>query len=209
MVGAGNVPAFTYLVLPNDHTVGGSAGQRSPRAMVAENDYGLGQMVDLISHSKVWKDSAIFVVEDDAQDGPDHVDAHRIPVAIISPFARRGAVIHTRYDFLSVIRTMELILGMKPLGLFDALATPMYDAFSSTGANPDAYDVIDPTWNLNEKNPSGTAAARMSRGLNLRQVDRVPERELDAILWKTVHGDNAVPPPPGPNASGRDEAGDG
>ena len=114
------VPAFNYMVLPNDHTEGATPGRRTPRAMVADNDYGLGQIVDLISHSSIWKSSAIFVVEDDSQDGADHVDAHRIPAAVISPYAKRGAVVHTRYDFLSVIRSIELILGIEPLGLFDA-----------------------------------------------------------------------------------------
>ena len=124
------MPAFNYMVLPNDHTRRHGARRRTPAALVADNDYGLGPdrrpdlaLVDL-------KASAIFVVEDDSQDGADHVDAHRIPAAVISPYTRRGAVVHTRYDFLSVIRSIELILGMHPLGLFDGLATPMYDAFS-------------------------------------------------------------------------------
>jgi hypothetical protein len=200
-VATGAVPAFTYIVLPQDHTEGGGAGKRTPRAWVANNDYALGQMVDVISHSPVWKESAIFVIEDDSQDGADHVDAHRIPAAVISPYAKRGAVVHTRYDFLSVIRSMELILGMKPLGLFDNLATPMYDAFQSTPGNADPYSVIAPTWDLNERNAAGTAAARMSRGLNLGRPDVVPQRLLDRIIWKTVHGDRAEPPPPGPNAN--------
>jgi hypothetical protein len=117
------------MVLSNDHTEGTSPGRRTPRAMVAENDYGLGQIVDLISHSSIWSSSAIFVVEDDSQDGADHVDAHRMPAAVFSPYAKRGAVVHTRYDMLSVIRSMELIMGMKPLSFADAVATPMYDAF--------------------------------------------------------------------------------
>jgi DNA-binding beta-propeller fold protein YncE len=200
-VATGGVPAFTYIVLPQDHTEGGGAGKHTPRAWVANNDYALGQMVDTISHSPVWKDSAIFVIEDDSQDGADHVDAHRIPAAVISPYAKRGAVVHTRYDFLSVIRSMELILGMKPLGLFDNLATPMYDAFQSTPGNADPYNVIAPTWDLNERNAAGTAASRMSRGLNLGRPDAVPQRLLDRIIWKTVHGDRAEPPPPGPNAN--------
>ncbi|MDX6650560.1 MAG: hypothetical protein QOJ97_2511 [Solirubrobacteraceae bacterium] len=200
-VATGGVPAFTYIVLPQDHTEGGTAGRRTPRAWVANNDYALGQMVDVISHSPVWKESAIFVIEDDSQDGADHVDAHRIPAAVISPYAKRGAVVHTRYDFLSVIRSMELILGMKPLGLFDNLATPMYDAFQPTPGNAEPYSAIAPTWDLNERNAAGTAASRMSRGLNLNRPDGVPQRLLDRIIWKTVHGDRAEPPPPGPNAN--------
>src|SRR5262249_50062392 len=120
-----SVPAFNYLVLTNDHTNTLSAGARTPRSMIADNDEGLGRIVSTISHSSIWRSSAIFVIEDDSQDGADHVDAHRIPAFVVSPFAPQGKVVHTRYDFLSVIRSMELILGMKPLGLFDQLATPM------------------------------------------------------------------------------------
>jgi Phosphoesterase family len=197
---AGNVPAFNYLVLSNDHTVGSSPGERTPRALVADNDYALGQIVDLISHSSIWNESAIFVIEDDSQDGADHVDAHRIPAAVISPFAKRGAVVHTRYDFLSVIRSMELILGMRPLGLFDALATPMYDSFTATPDNAEPFNAVAPTWDLLEKNTASSPNAALSRGLNFRSFDRVPQRTLDRILWQSVHGAHSAPPPPGPNA---------
>ncbi len=194
------VPTFTYISLPQDHTEGATPGEPTPRAWVANNDYALGQMVDLISHSPVWSSSAIFVIEDDSQDGADHVDAHRIPAAVISPYAKRGAVVHRRYDFLSVIRSMELIMGMKPLGLFDNLATPMYDAFTSTPSNADPFSVISPTWSLTEKNAAGTAAARLSRHYRLNYPDLITQRRLDRILWKSVYGDRAEPPPPGPNA---------
>jgi DNA-binding beta-propeller fold protein YncE len=121
----GTVPAFNYLVMTNDHTRGLEPGSRTPQAMVADNDLALGQLVDRISHSSIWSSSAIFVVEDDSQDGADHVDAHRTVAAVISPYARRGVVVNDRYDQLSIIRSIELILGMHPLGLFDALATPI------------------------------------------------------------------------------------
>ena len=121
----------------------------------------ISALVDLESSS------AIFVIEDDSQDGADHVDAHRIPAFVISPYAKRGAVVHTRYDFLSVIRSMELILGMKPLGLFDALATPMYDAFTRNPDNGDPYAAISPTWPLNERNANTTANQRLAGGLQL------------------------------------------
>ncbi len=132
------VPAFNYLVLPSDHTEGTSPGRRTPQAMIADNDYALGEIVDEISHSKVWDSSLILVVEDDSQDGADHVDAHRIPALAISPYTKRGAVIHNRYDFLSFIRTLELVTGMKPLNLFDATAVPLYDAFNSTTSGNEA-----------------------------------------------------------------------
>src|SRR5581483_11076586 len=111
---------------------------------------GLGQMVDLISHSSIWAHSAIFVVEDDSQDGADHVDAHRMPAYVISPWAKHGAVVHTRYDQESALRTVELILGLHPLSLFDGLAEPMYDAFISGDTKPDlaTYTAVAPQQSL-------------------------------------------------------------
>jgi hypothetical protein len=202
---AGNVPAFNYLTLPNDHTAGTRPGSRTPTAMIAENDYALGQIVDLISHSSVWKSSLILVIEDDSQDGADHVDAHRIPALAVSPYARRGAVVHTRYDFLSVIRTLEIAVGMKPLNLFDSVAVPMYDAFGSKPRNAAPYSALPPNVNLAERNPASAPNARLSKSLPLNTPDRVPQRELDKILWQSVHGRHSTPPPPGPNASGIDD----
>ena len=196
----GSVPTFNYLVLPNDHTVGTSPGKRTPQALVADNDYGLGEIVDEISHSSIWKSSAIFVVEDDSQDGADHVDAHRIPAYVISPFTKPGAVVHHRYDFLSVIRSMELIIGMEPLGLNDALAVPMYDAFTSKPLNAAPYDVTVPKQDRLELNTARSPDAALSESLNFSDLDRVPQHVLDAILWHSVYGADATPPPPGPNA---------
>ena len=199
---AGAVPAFNYITLPGDHTQGLSAGQISPKAYVADNDYGTAQVIDLVSHSSIWADSAIFMVEDDSQDGADHVDAHRIPALVVSPYAKTG-VVSTRYDQLSVLRTMELILGMKPLSLNDALATPMFDAFQSAPTNIAPYDAIVPTQSRTERNPGATA-----RSIAIPE-DSISQPELDAQLWRSVHGKRSTPPPPGPNASGLDEAGDG
>jgi hypothetical protein len=196
-----SVPAFTYMVLPSDHTEGTKPGRRSPRAMVAENDYALGQIVDLISHSSIWSSSAIFVLEDDSQDGADHVDAHRMPAGVFSPYARPGAVVHTRYDMLSMIRSIELILGMHPLGFADAVATPMYDAFQSTPASTAPFSVIAPTYPLEQKNAATAANARLSASYGLaNHPDTIPQRLLDRILWQSVHGPHSQPPPPGPNA---------
>ena len=195
----GSVPTFNYLVLSNDHTEVLNAGARTPRAMIAENDEGLGRIVDLISHSSIWKSSAIFVVEDDSQDGADHLDAHRIPAFAISPFAKGGAVVSTRYDFLSFIRSMELIMGMRPLGLGDRLATPMYDAFQAQPSNDAPYSAIPAKVDLLERNPSSGAGARASARLP-QGLDEIPQREMDALLWKSIHGWQSEPPPPGPNA---------
>ena len=146
------VPTFNYLTFTNDHTRGTQPGYPTPTAMVAADDQGLGQVVALISHSKIWSSSAIFVVEDDSQDGADHLDAHREPALVISPYARRGVVIHTRYDLLSVDRSMELIMGMKPLGLNDRLATPMYDVFSPTPVNSAPINNLPTKVNLLRRN---------------------------------------------------------
>src|SRR5205085_4689114 len=107
-------------------------GALTPRAFVAENDLALGQLVDIVSHSSIWSSSAIFILEDDAQNGPDHVDAHRSLLLAVSPFSRRGVVDSTLYTTCGVLRTMELILGLPPMSQYDAAATPMYNAFTTT-----------------------------------------------------------------------------
>lgn len=199
------VPAFNYLTFPNDHTEGTSPGRRTPNAMIADNDYALGQVVDLISHSPIWSKSLILVIEDDSQDGADHVDAHRIPAFAISPYTKRGAVVHERYDFLSFIRTLELAIGMEPLNLFDATAVPMYRAFDSNASdNSEPYDAIVPDVDRTARNPTTAANAELSERLPLGLIDRTPQPILDRILWQYVHGADSEPPPPGPNASGID-----
>jgi YVTN family beta-propeller protein len=199
-----SVPAFNYLSLPSDHTEGTSPGRRTPQAMMADNDYALGQIVDLISHSNVWDSSLILVVEDDSQDGADHVDAHRIPALAISPFSKRGAVVHTRYDFLSFIRTLEIPIGMPPLSLFDTHGVPLYDVFSNDAGNAEPYTAIPPNIDINARNPASAPNAKLSRSLNLNHTDEVPQRVLDKILWQAVHGAKSQPPPPGPNAEAED-----
>jgi phospholipase C len=177
--------------------------------MIAENDYALGQVVDAVSHSSVWDSSLILVVEDDSQDGADHVDAHRIPAFAISPFAKQGAVVHTRYDFPSIIRTLEIPIGMQPMNLFDALATPLYDAFDSTETNKSAYSAIPPKIDINARNAASAANRAASRGLDFKTLDQVPQRTLDRVLWRSVHGWGSLPPKPGPNAVRETAGGDG
>jgi len=197
---SGTVPALNYLTLPNDHTDGVKPGFPTPTALVADNDLGLGQLVEVISHSSIWASSAIVVVEDDTQDGADHVDAHRMPAFVISPWARTGAVVHTRYDQLSVIRTVELLLGLDPLSLGDALAEPMYDAFIS-GSTPDLrpYTAVQPARSLAAVNTAPTAG--LEGALPYQQRDLVPQALFDAALWHSVYGAAATPPKPGPGAS--------
>jgi DNA-binding beta-propeller fold protein YncE len=204
LVNSGTVPSLVYLTLPNDHTNGVQTNYPTPRAMVADNDLGLGQIVDLISHSPIWGSSAILVMEDDSQDGADHVDAHRMPAYVISPWANEGAVIHTRYDQESMLRTMELILGMQPLSRFDANAEPMYAAFRDDG-HPDLrpYDAIVPQQSLSAITTAADARAAgpLVAELPFDQPDVVPQAIFDRVLWGSVYGWRAKPPPPGPNPS--------
>ena len=208
-----SVPPLNYMVLPLDHTQGVAPGKRTPNADVADNDWGLGQIVQEISHSPIWKSSLILVMEDDSQDGADHVDAHRIPALVISPYTEKGAVVHDRYDQLSFLRTTEMIIGMKPLNLAEHLAVPLYDAMTPHPDNAAPYDAIKPKVSVTATNPNTAANRRASRGLPLNALDQVPQQRLDAILWRYAHGPHSTPPPPGPNASaqdtqGRDESGD-
>ncbi len=201
-----SVPAFSYMSLPLDHTQGVKVGARTPNADIADNDWALGQIVDAISHSSVWNSSLILVMEDDSQDGADHIDAHRIPALVISPYTTRGAVVHDRYDQLSFLRSAEMILGMKPRNLAEALAVPLYGALSAKRGNQAPYDAIVPNVDMTATNPNTATNRRASRGLPLNVADQVPQRKLDAILWRYRHGPGSTPPPPGPNASTEDDA---
>jgi YVTN family beta-propeller protein len=204
---AGTVPTFNYLILPNDHTNGTTAGDPTPQAEIADNDLGLGQLVDAVSHSSIWSSSAIIVVEDDTQDGADHVDAHRMPALVISPWARTGAVVSDRYDQYSALRTAEILAGLRPLSINDAQAVPMYDAFRTDG-RPDLtpYQAIKPSQDLAATNSSSSPAAGLSAKLPFGQLDLVPQALSDEVLWRSVHGDRAKAPPPGPNASPEEHA---
>jgi len=191
----GTVPRLSILRLGNDHTNGASPGMSSPRAYVAENDLALGRLVDIISHSRVWKESAIFVLEDDAQNGPDHVDAHRSVLLAISPFTRRGVVDSTLYTTSGVLRTMELILGLPPMSQYDAAATPMYNAFTAT---PDVapFTRLPARVPLDEKNDWSTPGAAASLRMNFTEPDLAPDLELNQIIWAVVRGKGSVMPPP-------------
>jgi DNA-binding beta-propeller fold protein YncE len=209
-VQAGTVPRFNYLILFNDHTDGTTPGTYTPKANVADNDLALGQLVELVSQSPIWSQSAIMVLEDDSQDGIDSVDAHRIPALVISPWAKRGAVVSTRYDSYSFLRTAELMAGLRPLSLNDALATPLYDAFISGNELPDVegtrYRAIQPQQSLTQTNPSNAPLAALSKSLPWDKVDMVPQRLSDEIIWQSVHGAGTSPPPAGPNRSAVERA---
>jgi YVTN family beta-propeller protein len=190
---SGTLPTFELLRLPNDHTVGTTPGRPTPKAMVADNDLALGKLVDAVSHSKFWATTAIFVVEDDAQNGPDHVDAHRTLAWVISPYSRTGRVDSTFYSTVSMLRTMELILGLPPLTQFDAAATPMIDSFTN---KPDLtpYDAITPSQSLTELNTASSPLAAASARMKLADADQAPMRELNEAIWKSVKGATSTMP---------------
>lgn len=154
----GDLPRFTIMALGEDHTFGSTPGRSTPEACVASNDIALGRIVAAASRSRFWKEMAIFVIEDDAQNGPDHVDAHRTLGFVISPWAKRGAVDSTHYTTASMLRTMELILGLPPLTQFDAAATPMFNSFRKE-AKLTQYVPLVPKVDLHAVNPPATPSA--------------------------------------------------
>jgi YVTN family beta-propeller protein len=191
----GNLPQLSIIRLGGDHTSGTSPGTPTPRAMVAENDLALGRIVEAIANSRYWKDSAILVIEDDAQNGPDHIDAHRSVLLSISPFSRRRAVDSTLYTTSGVLRTIELIFGLPPMSQYDAAAAPLYNAFQPT---PDTapYTHLPARIALDERNDWSSPGATASRQMNLREADRAPELALNEIIWQSIHGAGSVMPPP-------------
>jgi YVTN family beta-propeller protein len=189
----GQIPALSIIRLGNDHTVGTTPGAPTPRAMVADNDLALGRIVEAISHSEVWKTSAIFILEDDAQNGPDHVDAHRSIALVVSPFSHRHAVDSTLYTTSGMLRSMELILGLAPMSQYDASATPMYKAFQSSPV-PAPFTHLDARIPLDEKNDPHAWGSHASLQMDLADADRAPEQELNEILWRSVKGASAPMP---------------
>jgi YVTN family beta-propeller protein len=194
-VASGTVPRLSILRLPRDHTSGTNPGAVTPIGMVADNDLALGQFVDLISHSAIWKETAIFVLEDDAQNGPDHVDAHRSVLLAISPFSRRGVVDSTLYTTSGVLRTMELILGLPPMSQYDAAATPIYNGFSTTPTLT-PFTVLPAQVRMDLKNDWNTPGAQASLRMNFSAPDMAPDLELNQIIWESVRGRGSIMPPP-------------
>ena len=191
----GNLPQLIVMRLPNDHTSGTKPGSPTPTAYVADNDLALGRVVEGLSKSSFWKSMAIFVIEDDAQNGSDHVDAHRTIAFAISPYIKRRSVDSTMYSTSSMLRTMELCLGLEPMSQFDAAARPMYNAFTET---PDLTPYIHrpATADVNEKNLASAWGAQKSLELDLDEEDRADDLVFNEIIWKSVKGADSVMPPP-------------
>jgi len=176
----GTLPQLEWIWLPNDHTYGSRPGKLTPAAYVATNDYALGLIVHAISHSPVWRSSAIFIIEDDAQDGPDHVSDQRTTMFVASPYAR-GGVMHAHYSTVSLLATIELMLGLKPLSTYDAMAVPLYDAFTPK-ARMQPFDAIAPRVSLTTRNGTNAYGAKISDALNFSRPDANPPGVLSHIL---------------------------
>jgi DNA-binding beta-propeller fold protein YncE len=191
----GGFPQFIVLRLPNDHTAGTALGRSTPTAMVAENDLALGRIVEAVSLSKFWKETAIFVIEDDAQNGPDHVDAHRSVALVASPYCKRGVVDSTMYSTSSMLRTMGLILGTKPMSQFDAAAHPMYGSFQPT---PDLkpYKHEAARVDLHEINQPGAWGQERTSSFRLEKEDQADDLAFNEVIWRSVKGKDSPMPAP-------------
>ena len=189
------VPALSLIRLPNDHCWGTREGKLTPQAYVAQNDYAMGLIVDKISHSKIWKESIIYILEDDAQNGPDHVDAHRSVLLAIGPYVKRNFVDHTMYTTSSVLKTIELILGLPPMTQFDLSANPIVNAITDN-INMVPFNAIAPKIDIHKKNLKTAYGSNLSKKLNFNKEDAVPDGVYNTILWKAVKGKNAVVPAP-------------
>ncbi|PSL46301.1 YVTN family beta-propeller protein [Chitinophaga niastensis] len=195
LVQAKAVPHFNTVYLPNDHTSGMSKGSHTPLAHVADNDLALGRLVEHISHSPIWKEAAIFVLEDDAQDGPDHVDAHRSVAYVISPYIKRHSVNHTMYSTASMLRTMELVLGLPPMSQYDAAATPMWGCFQPTADNA-GYQARPAYIDINARNIVWNQSAIQSAQFDFSKADAIPDLPLNEVIWKSVKGESSMMPAP-------------
>ncbi|HTI94456.1 MAG TPA: bifunctional YncE family protein/alkaline phosphatase family protein [Puia sp.] len=189
------VPALNTIRVSDDHTSGLQKGQYSPIAAVADNDLAVGRIIEHLSQSPLWKESVVFVLEDDAQAGPDHIDAHRSPAYVVGPFVKRNTVVHNMYSTSGILRTIELILGMPPMSQYDAAAMPLYECFTSTPDNT-AYASIPAKVDINERNVADNESSRRSAKFNLAKEDAVPDKEMNEVIWKAVKGESAAMPAP-------------
>ena len=190
---SGNMPALMFMRLGNDHTSGTTPGKIAPLSSFADNDYALGMIAEGVSKSKFWKSTAIFVLEDDAQNGPDHIDSHRSAAFVISPYTHTGAINSSMYNTTSMLRTMELILHLRPMTHFDAGARPMLNSFSKDAVLA-AYQAEKPRIPLDDRNPQNSPTAARSARLDFSDADLNDDDELNDILWLAIrHTDPPAP----------------
>ena len=188
------VPAFNSIRFPNDHTEGLSLNKPTPFAFADDNDLAVGLFVDYLSHSLIWKNSLIIIVEDDAQNGPDHVDAHRSPVYIAGGFVKKGFVDHTAYTTASLLRTIELILGLPPMTQYDAPATPLWRCMNNTPDHP-AFIARPSNVDLNLKNLARNAWQKKSERFDFTKEDMVTDADFNEVIWKAAKGLGSQCPP--------------
>jgi DNA-binding beta-propeller fold protein YncE/phospholipase C len=189
----GTFPQLLIVRMGNDRTSGMAAGKIAPQSAVADSDQGVGMLVEAVSKSRFWNETAIFVIEVDSQNGSDHVDSHRAPAWVISPWVKRGAVNSTMYNQASVLRTMEIILGMRPMTTYDAAARPMFGVFAAT-PSPQTYTLEKARIPLDARNPANSPLAERSRDMDFKDADDVDDFGLKAVLWTALKGP-AVPVP--------------
>jgi YVTN family beta-propeller protein len=191
----GELPSFIVMRLPSDHNAGTDVGKPTPTVYMADNDLALGRVVEAISKSKFWPTTAIFVIEDDAQNGPDHVDAHRAVALVISPYTKHGFVDSSMYSTTSMLRTMELILGLEPMSQFDAAARPMYASFQE---KPDLapYKHVVPSVDFHAKNPPDAWGAELSASFDFSKEDAADDLLLNEVVWRSIKGSHSPMPAP-------------
>jgi len=187
LVAANAVPQFSIVYLPNDHTSGLAKNAFTPFASVADNDQALGKLIEHLSQSPIWKQCAVFVLEDDAQDGPDHVDAHRSTAYVISPYIKHNYADHTMYSTSSMLHTVELILGLPPMSQYDAAAVPMWRSFTDS-INIIPYISKPSNINIDDRNVAYNDLMRKSDKFNFKHEDGVPEQAFNEVLWKAIKG---------------------
>ena len=189
------VPRLNTMRLINDHTEGMKLGKPSPYAHVADNDLAVGMLVDYLSKSPIWNETVVFIVEDDAQNGPDHVDAHRSPAFIAGGYVKRGFVDHTAYTTTSILKTIELILGMQPMSQYDAGANALWRCFDKT-PNAKGFITKPLQFDINEKNTVRSAMQRKSETFNFKKEDSINDHDFNEVLWKGLKGESAMVPAP-------------
>ncbi len=195
MVRTGNMPALTLLYLGSDHTVGTRPGGNTPRALVASNDLAVGRLIDDVSHSPFWASTAIFILEDDSQDGPDHVDCHRSPLFVISPYVRHGLVEHGQFSTVAVLKTIEQLLGLDSMNYFDDRAPTLLGLFDKQ-PNLAPFNHIPARVRLDEKNSPNAPGAKKSASWDFSHPDSAPDQELNRVIWQSVKGSGSEPPAP-------------
>ena len=194
LLAANAVPQFNTVRFGNDHTEGLRKGRPTPYAFLADNDLAVGLFVEYLSKSSIWNRTAIFILEDDAQNGADHVDAHRSTAYLAGGFVKRNFVDHSMYSTTSMLRTMELILGMPPMTQYDAAAKPMWRSFNNT-PDPTGFTAVLPQVNLSDKNLALNKWQRVSETFDFAKEDAAPDLEFNKVLWYAVKGAIPFPAP--------------